>query len=372
MKILIFSWRGFGHPYSGGAEIVTHQHAKAWVKAGHQVALFTSAYPSCKPVQIIDGVEIIRRGNQILGVQLQAFLWYFFEGRKFDLVIDQFHGLPFFTPLFVGAKKLAFIHEVAKEIWDYNPWPKPFNLLPKYFGKMVEPLMFKLLYGSTQFLTVSNSTREDLMEWGIGKQMIKVIHNGVIVKLPAQIKKTAAPTLIYLGALAKDKGIEDAIGVFGRLYSLNESWRFWVVGGGDLRYLKDLKLLIKKLRLNKVKFFGYVSERVKFNLLAKSHLLINPSIREGWGLVNIEANAVGTPVLGYKTQGLKDSVKHQQTGVLVPIGDIQALALVANELVLNKKRYLGMSKRAALWSRKFNWERQTKKSLSFIENLMKR
>lgn len=121
LKILIFSWRGPKHPHQGGAEIVTHEHAKAWVRAGHDVTLFTSHFDDAEFEETIDGVKIIRAGSQILTVQLKAFLWYFFRNKNsFDLVIDQFHGLPFFTPLYVRSQKLAFIHEVTKDVWKYR------------------------------------------------------------------------------------------------------------------------------------------------------------------------------------------------------------------------------------------------------------
>ena len=88
MNILILSWRGPGHPYEGGAEIVTHEHAKAWIKAGHNVTLFTSSYDKAKPNENIDGVEIIRSGSQLGGVHLSAFVWYLFgKHQKFDLVV---------------------------------------------------------------------------------------------------------------------------------------------------------------------------------------------------------------------------------------------------------------------------------------------
>ena len=169
MNILIFSWRGPGHPNAGGAEQVTHEHAKAWVKAGHSVTLFTSGFVGAKKREVIEGIEIIRAGNQILGVHIYGFLWYVFRKHtKFDLVIDQFHFIPFFTPLFVKEKKLAFIHEVAKEVWRLNslPFPQSLSKVVSLIGERLEPYLFKVIYKRIPFLTVSESTRNDLIEWG--------------------------------------------------------------------------------------------------------------------------------------------------------------------------------------------------------------
>ena len=129
LKIVIFSWRGPGHPNLGGAEIVTHEHAKVWVKAGHKVTLFTSFFPGAREREIIDGVEIIRRGKGLIGVHLEAWKWYRNLEDKPDIVFDHFHGIPFFTPLYVREKKVAFIHEVAKEVWFLSHLPFPKNLI---------------------------------------------------------------------------------------------------------------------------------------------------------------------------------------------------------------------------------------------------
>ena len=156
MKILVFSWRGPGHPLAGGAETVTWEYTKAWIKAGHSVTLFTSHFFGAETNLKLEGVRIIRWGHNIFGVHIAAFFWYVFANHdQFDLVIDEFHGIPFFTPLYVRSKKLAFIHEVAGKVWRVNPWPKPFNLIPWIIGTYAEPFVFRLFYRHIPFMTVS-------------------------------------------------------------------------------------------------------------------------------------------------------------------------------------------------------------------------
>jgi glycosyltransferase involved in cell wall biosynthesis len=367
MKILILSWRGPGHPNAGGAEKSTHEHAKAWVSAGYSVTLFTSFYPGAKTEEAIDGVSIIRRGRDVFGVQLAAFSWYVFGSHpKFDLVVDQFHGIPFFTPLYVRTKKLAFIHEVAKEVWWLNPWPKPFNLIPGTIGSLLEPLVFKLLYTNIPFMTVSDSTKKDLVEMGIPERNITVVHNGVnIVEVKAD--KEEKKTALFLGALTKDKGIEDAIKVFSLINQSRPDWQFWVTGKGDRPYTEKLKLVCRDLEIeNKVKFWGFVPEKKKFELLARAHVLINPSVREGWGLVNIEANSVGTPVIAYNVPGCRDSVVNGKTGLLSQKGDIRELAKNCLELESNERMCEEFRKNAIEISRNFNWKKSAQESLRLI------
>lgn len=371
MNILIFSWRGPRHPNAGGAEISTHEHAKGWVRGGFSVTLFTSYYPGAKRDEVIDGIRVIRRGKQVFGVQWEAFKWYIFESHsKFDLVVDQFHGIPFFTPLFVKIKKLAFIHEVTKEVWWMNPWPKPFNLIPSIIGSAFEPLVFKIFYHNIPFMTVSQSTKDDLIKWGIPKVKVTVVHNGInvakLVKLPPKEKKKTA---IFLGALSKDKGIENALKIFSLISRKENDWQFWVVGKSDSKYLSYLKNLAKNLGiLNKITFFGFVTESKKFELLAKAHILVNPSIREGWGLVVIEAASVGTPTIAFNVPGLRDSVKNHDTGLLCE-GSVKEFADLVVELLNDQKKYQRMCKDAISWSRSFSWDKATKKSLGLIKTV---
>lgn len=374
MNILIFSWRGPKHPNSGGAEISTHEHAKGWVKAGHDVTLFTSVFVGCRKQEVINGVKIERRGRQILGVQWEAFKWYMFgKHLKFDLVVDQFHGIPFFTPLYVGAKKLAFIHEVTKEVWRLNPWPWPFNKIAAFVGEIFEPVIFRL-YKKIPFMTVSNSTKNDLVVWGILKDQIKIVYNGITVpKIIKKTRKEDKKTLIFLGALSKDKGIEDALKIFQLItQSAKEEWKFWVVGEVDPRYLKKLRLQTQKLGIYKrIKFWGFVNEKKKFELLSRAHVAINTSIREGWGLVVVEAAAMGIPTVSFNVPGLRDSIINGKTGIICSKNKIKDLADRILKLVDDEKRYRLISQNAVMWSKRFSWRKSIKESLGLINNLVK-
>lgn len=372
MNILILSWRGPGHPHAGGAEKATHEYAKGWVKAGHNVTLFTSDYPRCKSEEVIDGVKIIRQGSQILIVHLKAFFWYISQkGNRFDLVIDQFHGIPFFTPLFVKVKKLAFIHEVTKEVWSLNPLSKPFNVIPAVLGTVFEPFIFKYLYKNIPFMTGSNSTKEDLIAWGIPKQNITIIPYGLeqppLKELPPKSKQN---TLIFLGALAKDKGIEEAIKVFTKINAKAKGFKFWVVGKGEEEYTKFLKSKANKdlgLKDN-IHFWGFVENNKKYQLLAKAHILINPSAREGWSLVVMEAASVGTPTVGYDVPGLRDSVINGKTGIL-STNDPESLVIKILDLINDHHKYEVFRRNCINWSKKFDWNKSAGLSLKLIENV---
>lgn len=367
MNILVFSWRDPKHPLAGGAEQVMHEHMRGWVKAGHSVILFASHFRGGLREENIDGVSVIRRGIQLLGVQILGFFYYLFgKHPKFEIVVDQFHGIPFFAPLYIRAKKLAVIQEVAKEVWLRNGLPKPFNLIIGGVGYLMEPFIF-LFYQHTPFMTGSDSAKKDLITFGIPEKNISVIPHGVLLFLPKTLPtKEKISTIIYLGALTKDKGIEDAI----RTVSLLPNTVLWAVGIGSKENMIKWNSLVKKLNLSsRVRFFGFVDQAKKFELLSRAHLLINPSIREGWGLVNIEANSVGTPVVAYKSAGLVDSVKDGVSGVLCGENSPKGMAREVNGILADQERFKLLVKSSIEWSKNFSWEKSRKKSLELLEKL---
>lgn len=371
MNILIFSWRGPGHPHAGGAEKATHEHAKGWVKKGHNVTLFTSDYRHARREEIIDGVRIIRSGSQIFGVHIEAFKWYLIGNHpKYDLIIDQFHGIPFFTPLYIKEKKMAFIHEVTKEVWSLNPWPPPFNLIPSILGRLFEPLIFKLFYTKVPFMTGSDSTKKDLISLGIPEKNITVIPYGITIPKVKPFSKEEKKTLIFLGALSKDKGIEQVLEIFSILNNSDTDFQFWIVGKGEDHYLK--KLIIKSIKLGlkgRVKFWGFVDEKKKFKLLGGAHILVTPSAREGWGLVVIEAAAVGTPTVGYNVAGLRDSILNGKTGILCNPNPKDCSDAILN-LIKDKEKYEIFRQNCLKRSKEFNWNISSKGSLKLIEKLV--
>lgn len=368
MNILVFSWRDPKHPLAGGAEQVMHEHMKGWISAGHKVTLYSSKIRGVAREEYLDGVKIIRGGNQYLGVQIAAFIYYMMHKNNYDLIVDQFHGIPFFTPLYSKKPKLAVIQETARNVWFLNSFPKPLNWIVGILGYLSEPLIFHF-YKNTSFMTGSESAKRDVAKFGIREKNITVVPHGVNSSENYNVKgKSQIKTVTYLGILSKDKGIEDAIKCFLILNSRN-SFNYWVIGRAETKKYKDKVLKLAKPLGKKIKFWGFVTQEQKFNLLSKSHLLINPSVHEGWGLVNIEANSVGTSVVAYLSAGLIDSVKDNQSGVIVPNSTPEGLADMIDAILKDKELYQKLQAGSRAWSKNFSWEKSINKSLYLLERL---
>ena len=373
MNILVFSWRDPKHPLAGGAEQSMHEHMKGWVRAGHNVTHFSSMMKGLSRIENLDGVKIIRQGYQYWGVQFAGFFYYLKNKNKnkIDFIVDQFHGIPFFTPLYSKKPKLAVLQEVAREVWFKNPLKFPLNILVGLIGYFGEPFLFWLFYRNTQFMVGSNSAKEDLIKFGIKDKNITVVPHGIVLpnKIPEH-KMTNPKVITYFGPLTADKGIIDALNVF-RLLNTSGKYSFCVIGRPETdAYYKKVMDTVKQFGLeDKIKFWRRPTDEEKFEILSKTYLFINSSIREGWGLVNMEANLVGTPVVAYPSPGLVDSVKHGVSGILTKSSSPEAIAREIEKLFSDSITYNKLSEGAKKWAAKFSYEESARMSIELINKL---
>jgi len=362
MNILILNWRDIKNPASGGAEIITLQHAKAWVKNNHKVIWLTAGFKDSLKEEYVEGIKIVRFGNS-LSVFLLAPFYYLFSKEKFDLVIDEIHGLPFFTPLYVRKPKIAFIHEVASDIWDYM-YPFPINKI----GKIIEKVYF-YLYRDLQFWTDAPSTIDDLEKFGIKRaNCIAIpcpIKNKTLKVLP---KKEEYETFIFVSRLVRMKGVEEVIKAFSIIQKEKKKAKLWIVGQGNKKYLIKLHKITKDLGIeNKVKFFGYVNEKKKLELMRKAHILLHTSVKEGWGLVVLEAASQATPSIVYNVSGLRDSVINNKTGIVLSENSPLEMAKESLSLFEDKKKYMEFQRDCLRSSQGLKWDDVKKMSLKLIE-----
>lgn len=363
MNILILNWRDPSHPLAGGAELSLLEHAKHWKKKGADVTWFSSSFNNAAREDKIDGIKIIRYGSHFT-VHLYAFVYYLKKGfRDIDIVIDCFHFVPYFSPLYFKNKKIiAWINEPAKNAWFKNII-FPFSLI----GYLLEPLFF-LPYRKIKFITSATSIKKELVKMGL--KNIEIIEHGIKIISTQNTKKEKDPTIIYLAQITPDKGIQDGLDAFEIVAQQIKNAKFWIIGKApDKTYLNKIKQYVLDKKLNSsVKFFGFVEERKKFELLSKGWILIHPSIREGWGLNIIEANGAGTPAVGYDVVGLRDSIQNNKTGLL-SAPNPQSMAEKCLRIIKNKRQYNEFSRNARIYSSAFSWNDSGSKSYNLLMRL---
>ena len=297
MRILIFNWKDRAHPLAGGAEVFTEGVAGALVDRGHEVTLFASAVEGRPPREVVDGFDVVRRGGR-LGVYREARrFWSAEPRRRFDVVVDEINTRPSLTPRWVGgAPVVALIHQLAREIWSYET-PFPISALGRH---VLEPWWLRF-YRRVPALTVSESSARSLEEHH-GWTDLTIVPEGWTPHEVPDLPKEDVPTVVFLGRLVAMKRPEDAIGAFHVLRRSIPEARMWVIGDGPL--LDRLR----KESTRSVTFLGRVDAGELRQRLARSHVLVSTSVREGWGLNVSEAAACGTPSVAYDVPGLADSV----------------------------------------------------------------
>jgi glycosyltransferase involved in cell wall biosynthesis len=356
-KILVFNWRCWLNPEMGGAEVFTREVLKRWAEAGHNVTLFTSKFKNCREEEVVDGVRIVREGGRY-SVYWKAKKFYDerFSRERYDAVIDEINTRPFLTPRFVknGEKIIALIHQLAREYW-FCETPFPISYLGYYF---FEDRWLKN-YRKIRTVTVSESSMRDLVDLGFEKVFVvgEGLNFGPLEKLG---EKQDSPVMVFTGRLKRAKRPDHAFEAFKIVRGKIPEAELWIIGNG---YFK--KKLMENAR-GGVKFFEAVSNEERRELVRRAWVLVNPSVREGFGLNVIEANALGVPCVAYDVPGLRDSIKDGQTGILVKSGNVEALA-EATLLVLTEHDFRRkLSENALDYSKSFSWDRVADEFINII------
>jgi glycosyltransferase involved in cell wall biosynthesis len=132
-----------------------------------------------------------------------------------------------------------------------------------------------------------------------------------------------------------------------------------------------LEALAEQLRVkDAVRFRGFVSEAEKLHLLRSTWANVFPSPKEGWGITNIEAAASGTPSLASDSPGLRDSVRHGESGFLVPHGDVNAMAARMVELAGDPALVDRLGVGARRFAESLSWDAAADQTERWIEGLL--
>lgn len=315
MRILILTWRDLAHPDAGGAEVYTEQVARRWAAAGHQVTVFAAAVAGAPAEQLVAGYQVVRRGGR-LGVYPAARRWYHRHGRgRFDVVVDMVNTVPFLAHTWISdAPVVAFFHQTAEECWHFNA-PAPVAYLGRY---VLEPRWIRS-YRDRPVLTVSQSSEAALRRFGV--QDITVLPEGIEPVTVPPVAKETRPTVVWCGRLVPYKRPEDLLAAARLLAERIPDLQVWLIGGGPM-----LDALRAQAPAN-VHVLGRVGEQEKLTRMARAHVHVATSQREGWGLVVSEAAAVGTPTVAYDAPGLRDSTAAARGVLCAPTPEALAAAL---------------------------------------------
>src|SRR5262249_45611647 len=139
------------------------------------------------------------------------------------------------------------------------------------------------------------------------------------------VPKSHHPTVVFVGRLRRYKGVDWVMRAFPAVRARSPEARLLVIGDGPFE--APLRRAAETLGVaGSVDFLGFMPSAQKVRKLQEAWVVVQPSPKEGWGLTVIEAGACGTAVVAADSPGLRDSVRRDETGLLVPYGDDAALA----------------------------------------------
>lgn len=347
MRILVINKFCPRHPKAGGAE----KHLEeifSRIAAHDEVHLLAAMFPGAPREETYRHIRIHRLGSarseNTVGIHLRipVVLRKWLRTLQPDLLVEDVSVVPFFTPLlYPRQRKLVIVHNL-----NGIQFFRSQRFFYAIIGYLAERL-FLLLYRREKVIVVSEWMRRALAAHNF-RDVQKVL-NGVDETL-LTVKKEYAPepTVLFLGRIENRKGVDLFLHTYPRVKRAVPNVRYIVAGrefGGKSEIIKP----------EGVEFTGYVSEKGKRELLSRAWLAVVPSRVEGYGIAAIEAAATGTFVIANDTEGLRESVKHGETGVRVDCYDAETFArtMVA---WLNKTKLQVQEKYCRAWAAQHHWD----------------
>jgi glycosyltransferase involved in cell wall biosynthesis len=369
VRLLVLNWQDRLNPQGGGAETHIHEVFGRLAGRGHEVTLLCSGWPGVERRIELDGMEVIRVGTRYtFSAGAPVFYRRELARRPFDLVVEALNKVPLFSPLWSGRRVVLLAHH----LFGATAFREAAFPVAGMTWLLERPL--SRVYRGLPAEAISRSTAEDLVARGLRPEDTRVIYPGIDLDFfdPAQpAERFAEPTFLYVGRLRRYKGVDLLITALGRLRDRGVPARLIVAGRGE--WEPRLRGLAERLGLGqRVDFRGFVTEEEKRDLFRRAWANLFSSPKEGWGITNLEAAACGTPTIASDSPGLRESVVAGETGLLVPHGDVEALAGAMRQLASDRGRVEELGRGALAFARAFSWERTARETEAHLAGAVER
>jgi glycosyltransferase involved in cell wall biosynthesis len=223
---------------------------------------------------------------------------------------------------------------------EHNLWDTP------YIG--IDPRSIvreEAEYAHADCITVpSTFSQQSFLDQGVDAAKIRLLPYGVNL---ARFHPTAAPTadrfdVLFVGGMNLQKGVQYLVQAYQKLQHSAKSLTF--VGAPSTMVMNMLKA--RHLWPADAKVLGHMPQPDLKSIMSRSHVMVLPSIQEGFGMVMAQAMACACPVIASTNTGSQDLFTHGQEGWTVPIRDVDALANRMQYLAENPLERIAMGQRA--------------------------
>jgi len=367
----------FFPPWRGGAETYNYNLTKNLKLLGHDVQVLCANDPLFPGKSVVDGVKILRlrsRGR-VYGVPITPRLVYELSKVDADILHANFPNpynasIASLTSVFRGIPSVLTWHN------DLPPVTFTANLLVYLHDNIAAPIYLpnfkKIISTSRSYAESSNLLRKYrdrvvVIPNGVDTERFNPDINGDTVRSKHNLEDSKV--ILFVGALTKwhrYKGLTNLIEAFTEIQNRMNKARLLIVGEGDLKAEYQASCLGIT---DKVIFAGDVDDRELPSYYAASDLLVLPSTdrSEGFGLILLEANATGKPVVASRVGGIPSVVKHGSNGLLVAPNNPNVLAETVYDLLKDEKKLLEMGLNGRRVAEAHSWKGIAKK----IEELYK-
>jgi len=366
--ILLVNWNDRTNPYGGGAEIHLHELFSRLAGRGHRVTLLCSGFRGAPAEDALDGMRVVRVGGRYtFNYAVPSALRRLFRERRYDVVVEALNKIPLYTPLYspvpvVGIGHHLFGPTIFREV------PPPLSLYV-FLGELGVPWAYR----GVPMEVISRSTADDFVARGLPRERMHVVYVGIDLARYAPAADEGpeeAPTLLALGRIRKYKRLDLVVDAVARL-ARERHPRLRLVIAGSGNHEPALREHVRRTGAAElVTFAGRVSEEEKVRLYRRAWALVMTSPKEGWGLTCLEAEACGTPVIASDSPGLREAVRHDETGILVPHGDRDRLADAMDRLVRDAELRRRLGDGARRFAETFSWDRCADETMALIESTL--
>jgi glycosyltransferase involved in cell wall biosynthesis len=363
--LFVLNERDLENPRTGGAEVNLFETFGRLAARGYEVTLICAGYSGAASQGRERGITIRRVGNRY-SFYARGPLLFRRLAREVSgpaVLVENLCKLPFYGPLYSPFPVLAVVHHLfgTTAFRQAN--------LPVAVVTYLSELGIPPIYRRVRMIAVSQSTRDDLVARGVPAQNITIIPNGLDHAHYCADGREPGPLILSLGRIEPYKRVDLIIDAMPRILSAVPGARFVIVGRGDA--VPDLERQVARLGLGAaVEFRGFVSEDEKVALYRAARVFVNPSEKEGWGLTVLEANACGVPAVASDVPGLRDSVRHERTGLLVPYGDRDAWTAALMRILQEETTWQRLRAGALEWAASFTWDSVADQTQAVIQSLV--